>query len=239
MNTATSFSPSPELAERVLARRGRLHAFETLEPAQTALLVVDMQNSFVQPGGGPAWVPAAAGICPAINRTAHALRELGGQVVWVLNTFTEESLHSWSHFHKELWRPEGAQQRSAAMAAGQPGHALYADLRPTSVDLHLPKLRYSAFIQGSSLLHDELQKRGIHTVLVAGTATEVCCESTARDAMMLNYRTVMLSDGCAAFTPEAHAATLSNFLLYFGDVQSCDEAINRLRRADQLNCPVT
>jgi len=119
------------------------------------------------------------------------------------------------------------------MAEGQPGHALYADLRPAPADLHLPKLRYSAFIQGSSTLHDELQRRGIDTVLVAGTATEVCCESTARDAMMLNYRTVMLSDGCAAFTAEAHAATLSNFLLYFGDVQSCNEVIDRLRRIDR------
>lgn len=229
MNTCASFNPSPELVERVLARRGRLHAFERLEAARTALLVVDMQNSFVQQGGGHAWVPAAAGICPAINRTAQALRDRGGQVAWVLNTFTEESLQSWSHFHQDLWRPEGARLRSASMAAGEPGHALYADLRPAPGDLHLPKLRYSAFIQGSSALHDELERRGIHTVLVAGTATEVCCESTARDAMMLNYRTVMLSDGCAAFTPEAHAATLSNFMLYFGDVQSCDEVIGRLQ----------
>jgi ureidoacrylate peracid hydrolase len=231
MNTCASFTPSAELLERVLARRGRPHAFERLEPARTALLVVDMQNSFVQQGGGHAWVPSAAAICPAINRTAEALRALGGQVVWVLNTFTEESLQSWSHFHQELWRPEGARARSASMAAGQPGHALYADLQPAPGDLHLPKLRYSAFIQGSSPVHEELQRRGITTVLVAGTATEVCCESTARDAMMLNYRTIMLSDGCAAFTPEAHAATLSNFLLFFGDVQSCDEAIGRLRGA--------
>lgn len=229
MNACASFSASPELTERVLARRGRLHAFEQLDPARTALLVVDMQNSFVQQGGGHAWVPAAAATCPAINRCAQALRELGGQVVWLMNTFTEESLQSWSHFHQELWRPEGARVRSAAMAAGQPGHALYADLQPGPGDLHLPKTRYSAFIQGSSPLHAQLQGLGITTVLVAGTATEVCCESTARDAMMLNYRTVMLSDGCSSFTAEAHAASLSNFLLCFGDVQSCDEAIARLR----------
>ena len=118
------------------------------------------------------------------------------------------------------------------MKQGQPGHELYADLQPSPLDLRLPKLRYSAFIQGSSNLHEELRRRDIHTVLVAGTATEVCCESTARDAMMLNYRTIMLSDGCAAFTPEAHAATLSNFMLYFGDVQSCEEVIDVLERAN-------
>ena len=232
MDTNAAFNPSTKLTERVVARRGRLHAFEKLDPIHTALLVIDMQNSFVRPGGGPAWVPAAASICPAINRTASALRERGGSVVWVLNTFIEESLDSWSHFHKELWRPDGSQKRNAAMKHGQPGHELYADLQPAPVDLYMPKLRYSAFIQGSSNLHEELQKRNIDTVLVAGTATEVCCESTARDAMMLNYRTIMLSDGCAAFTPEAHAATLSNFMLYFGDVQCCDEVIDRLERAN-------
>jgi ureidoacrylate peracid hydrolase len=228
VNTNASFSPPPALVERVVSRRGRLHAFEHLNPTQTALLVIDMQNSFVQEGVGHAWVPAAAGICPAINRTAHTLRELGGQVVWVLNTFTEESLESWSHFHQELWHSAGIQRRNSSMAEGQFGHALYPDLNPVATDLRIQKLRYSAFIQGSSSLHDELQTRGINTLLIAGTATEVCCESTARDAMMLNYRTVMLSDGCASLTSEAHAAALSNFLLTFGDVQSCDEAIGRL-----------
>lgn len=225
LSSCASFSPSAELVARVMARRGRLHAFEQLDPRQTALLVVDMQNSFVQEGGGHAWVPAAAQTCPAINRLADALRGLGGQVVWVLNTFTPESLQSWSHFHAELSRPEGVSLRSRSMAEGSPGHALYAQLRPSAQDLRVLKTRYSAFIQGASSLHEDLQRRGITTVLVAGTATHVCCEATARDAMMLNYRTVMLSDGCSAFTPQEHEASLSNFLFNFGDVQSCDQAI--------------
>lgn len=229
MNTCASFTPSSELMAQVTARRGRLHAFEHLEPVRTALLVVDMQNSFVRQSGH-AWVPAAAATCPTINRTAQALRELGGQVVWVLNTFTEDSLQSWSHFHQELWSADGVALRSASMCQGSEGHALYADLRPAPGDLHLPKTRFSAFIQGSSSLHEQLQSLGINTLLVAGTATSVCCESTARDAMMLNYRTVMLSDGCSSFTAESHAATLSNFLLHFGDVQTCDEAIGHLRQ---------
>jgi len=228
MNTPNSFNPSTELAARVIARRGRLHAFEHLNPKHTALLVIDMQNSFVQEDGGHSWVPAAASICPAINRVASELRNMGGTIAWILNTFTEETLKSWSHFHDELWRPEGVKLRSASMAEGQHGHKLYPALQVAQGDLQLAKLRYSAFIQGSSNLDVELQKKKINTVLVAGTATNVCCESTARDAMMLNYRTVMLSDGCAAFTAEAHAASLSNFLQYFGDVQTCDEALNRL-----------
>jgi len=83
-----SYAPSPALIERVIARRGRLHAFETLTPRRTALVVVDMQNSFVQQGGGHAWVPAAAATCPTINRLANGLRVLGGTVAWILNTYT-------------------------------------------------------------------------------------------------------------------------------------------------------
>jgi ureidoacrylate peracid hydrolase len=65
-------------------------------------------------------------------------------------------------------------------------------------------------------------------VLIAGTATNVCCESSARDAMMLDYRVIMLSDANAASTDEEHAATLDTFILFFGDVMTADEAIGRL-----------
>ncbi|MGB8057805.1 MAG: isochorismatase family protein, partial [Pseudolabrys sp.] len=56
------------------------------------------------------------------------------------------------------------------------------------------------------------------TLLITGTVTNVCCESTARDAMMLDYRVVMLSDGNASLTDEEHTASLNNFLVFFGDV---------------------
>jgi ureidoacrylate peracid hydrolase len=56
----------------------------------------------------------------------------------------------------------------------------------------------------------------------AGTATKVCCESTARDAMMLDYRVIMLSDANATLTDEEHTATLNSFLLFFGDVMTVD-----------------
>jgi len=229
MNTCTSFTPSQDTVARVMARRGRLHAFEKLQAPEVALVVVDMQNSFVQEGGGHAWVPAAASTCPAINRVAHAVRSLGGTVVWVLNTFTGESLQSWSHFHEELSTPAGVALRSQAMAEGAAGHALYADLQPAEGDCFVQKSRYSAFIQGSSDLDALMRAKGITTLLVAGTVTNVCCESTARDAMMLNYRTVMLSDGCSGYTPEEHAITLSNFLVNFGDVQSCDQVMASMK----------
>lgn len=231
MTAMRPFEPSAKLIERVIARRSRLHAFEELVPRRTALVVVDMQNSFVQQGGGHAWVPAAAATCPTINRLAQGLRELGGTVVWILNTYTPDSEKSWSHFHRELSSVQGHALRSRCMAEGDPGHALYADLIAMPQDWRVKKNSYSAFIQGSSDLHPRLQAQGIDTVLIAGTATNVCCESTARDSMMLNYRTLMVSDACSAMSVQEHESCLSNFLFNFGDVQTTDEVLSRLRAA--------
>jgi ureidoacrylate peracid hydrolase len=66
------------------------------------------------------------------------------------------------------------------------------------------------------------------TVLITGTVTNVCCESSARDAMMLNFKTIMVSDGNAARTDEEHNATLSTFLAIFGDVMDTEFLIQRL-----------
>lgn len=228
MTAMRPFVPSPKLVQRVVARRGRLHAFEKIEARRTALVVVDMQNSFVQKGGGHAWVPAAADTCPTINRLAKGLRSAGGTVVWILNTYSPESDRSWSHFHQELSTPQGFELRCRSMSEGSPGHALYADLQAEPGDWQVRKNLYSAFIQGSSDLHDRLQAQGIDTVLIAGTATNVCCECSARDAMMLNYRTVMVSDACSAMSVDEHEACLSNFIFSFGDVQTTDQVLERL-----------
>ena len=71
-----------DIVARVVARRGRLHLFDALDPARTAFVIVDMQNAFCEPGA-PVEVPAARGIVPAINRLAGELRRLGGTVIWV------------------------------------------------------------------------------------------------------------------------------------------------------------
>ena len=71
------------------------------------------------------------------------------------------------------------------------------------------------------------------TVLITGTVTNVCCESTARDAMMRNFKTVMITDGNAANTDEDHNAALNNFYLTFGDIMSTDFAIGCLTRNAQ------
>jgi ureidoacrylate peracid hydrolase len=84
---------------------------------------------------------------------------------------------------------------------------------------------------GTSELPDRLRGRGFDTVLITGTVTNVCCESSARDANMTNFRTIMVSDGNAALTQELHDASLTAFYLTFGDVMDTDMVIDSLRRA--------
>ena len=220
---------SDAVKERLLQRQGKLLSHDEIDAARTALIVVDMQNHFVAEGF-PAEVPLSREIVPTINRLARAMRAAGGQVVWVQTTATG-ALEHWGNRHKYLLTPERAAERLASLHEGADGFKLYAALEPLPNDLRVKKITYSAFIAGSSDIDAQLRSRGIETVLIAGTATNVCCESSARDAMMLDYRVIMLSDANATWTDDEHAASLDNFMLFFGDVMTADEVIGRLAGA--------
>jgi ureidoacrylate peracid hydrolase len=215
--------------ERAQARRGRLHPFDGLEPARTALVVVDLQNGFMAPGQ-PAEVAQAHEIVPNVNRLARATRAAGGAVVWLQNTITAESEKSWSvwhrHFARGEWEPRTRQ--AFAFTPGDFGHALYPELEVLEGDPTVRKTRFSAFIQGSSDLDAILRARGIDTLIVVGTATNVCCEATARDAMMVNYKVFFVSDANACRTDEEHNATLGALMVMFAGVRSTDEMIGLL-----------
>ena len=217
------------VVDRAIERRGREHIYEDLDPAKTALVVVDMQNAFMLAGVAHALCPMAEKIVPNVNRLAEAVRATGGAVVWIKTTFTNDALRSWSTYF-EMVTPQLRAQRITALTADSKGHELWATLDVRPDDLIVETDRFSAFIQGSSNLADVLRDRGVDTILVTGTVTNVCCESTARDAMMLNFKTVMVTDGNAAVTDEDHNASLTAFYLIFGDIMSTDFAIDCLKR---------
>jgi len=212
--------------DRVVRRQGRIPANETLIGERTALVVVDMQNHFCAPGF-PAEVPLSRGIVPNINRLARAVRAAGGVVVWVQTT-AEGAIEKWGNHHARMLTPDRRARRLASLAADAEGFKLYPELESQPEDRRVKKIHYSAFLPRSSDIDQVLRGLGIDTVLIAGTATNVCCESSARDAMMLDYNVVMVSDSNAAGSDAAHAATLDNFALYFGDVMTTDETIGRL-----------
>lgn len=218
-----------DIVARVMERNGREHVYADLNPARTALVVVDMQNAFMMPGVAHALCPMAREIVPNINRLAQAVRDTGGAVVWIKTVFEEEVLESWSTYFAMV-KPQLREKRVRALTSGSRGHELWAglDLRPQ--DAIIEKKRFSAFIQGSSRLEEFLRNKGIDTVIITGTVTNVCCESTARDAMMLNFRTIMVTDGNAAVTDEDHNASLGAFYQHFGDIMPTDMLIECLNR---------
>jgi len=217
---------SDAVKERLLRRQGKLVSHDEIDAARTALVVVDMQNHFVAESF-PAEVPLSREIVPAINRLAAAMRAAGGHVVWIQTTATG-ALEYWGNHHKYMLTPERMATRLASLDESAEGFKLYPGLAPLPTDLRVKKIKYSAFIAGSSDIDAQLRSRGIDTVLITGTVTNVCCESSARDAMMLDYRVIMLSDANAALTDAEHTASLNNVMLYFGDVLTTDEVIGRL-----------
>ncbi|HET7197236.1 MAG TPA: isochorismatase family cysteine hydrolase [Burkholderiales bacterium] len=216
----------PEIAARVLERRGRLHLYESLDIKKTALLVIDMQNAFVAPGA-PIEVPAARGIVPAINRLAGELRRRGVPVIWVLHQNAAGGA-DWQGFFEVFVRPESRARAAQALSPGSELQRLWPGLDVDAGDLRVTKNRYSAFM-GQGSLGEVLAAMGRDTLLVAGTKTNVCCESTARDAMMLDYKVVLLADCTAALSDEEQRASLENVIQQFGDVLNADEALALLK----------
>jgi len=219
----------PDVVARVVKRRGKEHVHDDIMPFKTALIVVDMQNAFMPLPVAHAPCDMARKIVPQINRLAQAVRETGGVVVWIQTACTAGDKITWSNAH-EIVSHDRALMRFAALERGSEGYALYPEMDARPDDLYVEKHRFSAFIQGSSDLDQILREQGVDTVLITGTVTNVCCESTARDAMMLNYKVIMVSDCNAADNDEEHNATLRAIYLTFGDVMDSNMLIDLLKR---------
>ena len=217
------------IVQRVIQRRGVEHSFADLDPAKTALAVIDLQHAFMNDAVGFAVVPAARDIVPAVNRLAATVRETGGGVFWIKMTHDDRCFSEWSVAY-ELPTPEYRARRIASLSEGTLGHELWPDLDVRPEDEIVRKYRYSAFLPGTTDLPERLRARGFDSMLITGTVTNVCCESSARDANMTNFRTVMVSDGKAALSQVEHEASLTAFYNTFGDVMDTDMIIAGLRR---------
>ena len=216
----------PHIINRVTARRGKPHWFESLESKRTALVVIDMQSTFCEEGA-PAEVPTSRSIVSNINSLSTRLRAMGVPIFWVLHANTHLGERSdWELFFNHVVADD---VRSRTIKSLMPDkQRVWPELVTCPEDVILLKNRYSAFISGSSSLELMLRNYGIDTILIAGTKTNVCCESTGRDAMMLDFKVVMVSDCCAALSDEEHLATLETFIQQFGDVMNWKDVVDRL-----------
>lgn len=215
-----------EIVERVKARRGRLHPYAEIDPARTALVVIDMQNAFMSPGA-PVEIPTARGIVDNINRLAAALRKAGGIVTWVQMTLN--AIDDWPVFLTHTLGPKQADGLVRSLTGGSEGHRLWSGLDVQKHDYVVRKNRFSAFLPTACTLPADLKKRGIDTVIIVGTLTSVCSESSARDAVMLDFKTIMVSDGNATRSDQEHGAALIAFIQSFGDVRTTEETIKLIK----------
>jgi nicotinamidase-related amidase len=198
---------------------------EHIDPKRTALLTIDLQNDFLHAQGAygrAGQTSEAISALPArIRPIADALRAKGGTFISAQFTLVPgpggEPLIA---EHLKKLRPFLTR---GDFAPGSFGHALVDDLAPA--DYTIEKVAYSAFYQ--TRLEYILRALGIDTLIVGGIVTNGGVASTVRDAHLRNIHTVLLSDGCAAFRPEVHEATLVS-LGSLGPIVTCAEMLESL-----------
>jgi nicotinamidase-related amidase len=196
-----------------------------------ALLIVDMQNDFVRVGA-PMEVPPARDTISQHQQIIQLFRKSRLPIVYTRFLAGPERRLLWE-FSPKLAPP------TLACHAGH--KRFYADihktlectdvideLEPRSEDVIIDKLGYGAF--HGTKLDETLRKRGIESLIVTGTVTQICVEETAREAFHYGYKTTLVSDAVSSYMPDLHAATLKNFALKFGWVSTTGEVLQSLTR---------
>ena len=136
-----------------------------------------------------------------------------------------QSRVSWCNWFAHLLTPQSGTKLAQAFTRDAHYWQLWPTLEVADRDLIVDKFRFGAFVPGASSLHEMLQAQGIDTLIITGTLSNCCCESTARDAMQMNYKIIFVADANAALTDAAHNATLENMAFLFGDVMSTAELL--------------
>ena len=221
---------SPQARAFARAQRGGAEVmFPTLDMARTAHVVVDLQNGFMEPGA-PVEVPAARDIVGNVNAISRAVRAGGGVNVFLRMTVDDASMKSWSNWFAHFHTPQSTAGFQDSFGRGRHSWELWPELDVSPADVIVDKMRFGAFVPGASNLHEVLQARGIDTLIITGTLSNCCCESTARDAMQMNCKLIFVSDANAALTDAQHNATLDNMCMLFADVRPTEEVLGVIER---------
>ncbi len=185
-----------------LGRKAALH------PEQTALLVIDLQNYFKRIA------------LPVLNNILKVIQSCRSRNIPII--FTQ-------HGHTDPSSDGGAlgQWWGELIMAGTEDWKFLPEIVIDERDIILPKKRYSAFF--GTDLDERLRSRGIRDLIISGVMTNLCCETTARDAFMRDYRVFVLIDGTATRKSELHLATLKNLGFGFAYLLTCEELIQTLK----------
>lgn len=198
-----------------------------LSPHRSALVAVDMQNFVCQPEKGRE-LPGMNVVIRQTNKAVDFCHRHSIPVIWIQQNFSKtkggDNSGLYPLFHKSPL-PEGMFDLGKDTGIFPEMHL------DAKLDHLVPKNRYSAFAPGSSRLKELLQELGRDQIVICGVATNVCVESTARDAMQHGFELTLLSDAATAFDPIVHQVSLMNIKLFFGDVRTVDQAIRELAQA--------
>ena len=195
---------------------------EKVAPAHTALVVVDVQNDFCSPEGMMSAegldVSAAVTTAERLEDFIAAARQAGVLVVFVRSVLSSDDNRYLSDviLEQATRRRAGSYTLRPVCVEGSFGGDYYGNVRPAPGDPVVTKHRYSAFLRTD--LETILRAAGIRTVMLAGVATNVCVETTARDAFMRDFYVVLCSDGTAAYSDAEHETTLATVDHFFGQV---------------------
>jgi nicotinamidase-related amidase len=202
-----------------------------IAPGKAAMLVIDVQNDFVAPGAPYESGPTRDSV-DHLNELSAMCREHGIPVIFTAHHHRADGsdLGAVKHLH-----PLTA--TGAALKEGTGGVELYPKLDVQESDYVVVKRRYSGFYQTD--LELLLRNLGVDTLIIAGVATNVCCESTARDAYFRDFKVVFLTDGTGTFdhpdvgwgafpADDVQAHTLTNIAMFFGDVASIEDVKGRI-----------
>ncbi len=166
---------------------------------------------------------------PRCSATGRPPRSIRGVNAFIRFTVDLDEPQYWAPMYDPM--PDDYRATFAReFAVGGHAHALWPELDIAPMDLIVDKTRFSAFIPGTCALDALLKARGIDTLIVTGTVTNCCCESTVRDAMQMGYKVLFVQDGNASFDDASHNATLANMVgLFFADVVTAEEAVARIQ----------
>jgi ureidoacrylate peracid hydrolase len=197
-------------------------------PEHCAVLLVDVQNDFAAEGGAMHRegrdVSMAQAMVPRLERFVDAARAAGVRCVWIRNVYNTDA--NW--YLSEVWLEQARRRRNGAyvdypVCEPQQWNGDFYQIRPKPDEVIVTKHRYGAF-EGTDL-DLVLRSQGIRTVIMTGIATNVCVETTARQAFLRDFYVVFTSDCTATYSQAQHDSALFNIDQFFGQVVSSEEVM--------------
>ncbi len=176
----------------------------------TALIVIDMQEHFRD---------TASGIISKVKKLVSVCRKKNIRIIYTRHAHTDLSKDG--GMLSEWWAEEDL------IMKGSSNSEILKELKPIPSDKIIQKNRYSAFY--GTELEEYLHGRSITDIIISGVVTNLCCETTARDAFVRDFRVFFLSDGTSASEKELHSATLKNLAYGFAYIKTCGEIIKALK----------